>query len=176
MNAYSSWVFCPFALTASARQLQSLVGQERGLTTPLGDMRIRRKTAFNFAAGRVNSGCCQTGSKSSACPKYAGRFAEKEIDVYSAIRGNLDLKYITILPMTAKSQPREEIAMAHIRTLADRRHVLAGATATVATFAASSILRAEAVLRRSVFCCRFRAYRPASVRIATAPSTLRQRF
>ena len=63
---------------------------------------------------------------------------------YSVIRGNLDLKYIAVLPMTAKSQPGEEIAMAHIRTLADRRHVLAGATATVATFAASSILRAEA--------------------------------
>src|ERR1700686_4711937 len=52
-------------------------------------------------------------------------------------------KYIAVLPMTAKSQPGEVKAMAHIRTLANRRRVLAGVTATAATFAAPSVLRAE---------------------------------
>ena len=47
---------CFRATLGVQRQLQSLAGQEHGLTTPLGDMRIRRKMAFNFAAGRVNSG------------------------------------------------------------------------------------------------------------------------
>jgi hypothetical protein len=61
--------------------LNLLAGQEHGWTTPLEDMRIRQKTPFKFAAVRINSGCCQTGSKSSAWPKYAERIAEKEIDV-----------------------------------------------------------------------------------------------
>ena len=38
----------------------------------------------------------------------------------------------------------KEIAMAHIRMLANRRRVLAGAAATAATFAAPGILRADA--------------------------------
>jgi hypothetical protein len=62
-------------------RLRSLAEQERGRTTPLGDMRIRQKRPSISQRGRIKSGCRQTGSKSSACPNYAERFAENEIDV-----------------------------------------------------------------------------------------------